>query len=74
MAELAAKHLITYGVKTVYVASRTYERAVNLAKVLNGSALSFDAFKEALYRAAPRSRIAEEIAAAMATAGGGAAA
>jgi len=51
MAELAAKHLISYGVKTVYVASRTYERAVSLAKTLNGAALDFDMFKEQLHRA-----------------------
>ena len=51
MAELAAKHLISYGVKTVYVASRTYERAANLARTLNGSALDFEAFKNELYRA-----------------------
>ncbi|MGP0564797.1 glutamyl-tRNA reductase [Nitrospina sp. 32_T5] len=51
MAELAARHLMTYGLKTVYVASRTYERAAGLAKTLNGSALGFDEFKEELYRA-----------------------
>ncbi len=51
MAELAAKHLISYGVKTVYVASRTYERAANLAKTLNGSALAFESFKNELHRA-----------------------
>lgn len=51
MAELAAKHLIAYGLKTVYVASRTYERAAGLAKRLNGSALDFAKFKEELYRA-----------------------
>jgi glutamyl-tRNA reductase len=51
MAELAAKHLISYGVKTVYVANRTYERAISLAKTLNGCALDFEAFKEELYRA-----------------------
>ncbi len=51
MAELAAKHLISYGVKTVYVASRTYERAANLAKTLNGSALDFQDFTEQLYKA-----------------------
>lgn len=51
MAELAAKHLISYGVKTVYVASRTYERAVNLARTLNGSALDFESFKKELHRA-----------------------
>ena len=51
MAELAAKHLISYGVKTVYVTSRTYDRAVNLARTLNGSALDFEAFKNELHRA-----------------------
>jgi glutamyl-tRNA reductase len=51
MAELAAKHLISYGIKTVYVASRTYERAAKLARTLNGSALDFEAFKNELYRA-----------------------
>jgi glutamyl-tRNA reductase len=51
MAELAAKHLISYGVKTIYVTSRTYERAANLARALNGSALDFEAFKNELYRA-----------------------
>ena len=51
MAELAAKHLISYGVKTVYVTSRTYERAANLARMLNGSALDFEAFKNELHRA-----------------------
>ena len=51
MAELAAKHLISYGVKTVYVTSRTYDRAANLARILNGSALDFEAFKNELHRA-----------------------
>jgi len=51
MAELAAKHLISYGVMTVYVTSRTYDRAVNLARTLNGSALDFEAFKNELHRA-----------------------
>ncbi|MZH05212.1 MAG: glutamyl-tRNA reductase [Nitrospinae bacterium] len=51
MAELAAKHLISYGVKTVYVASRTYERAAALAQTLNGCALDFDSFKEEMHRA-----------------------
>ena len=51
MAELAAKHLISYGVKTVYVASRNYERAANLARTLNGSALDFETFRNELYRA-----------------------
>ncbi|QPJ65920.1 MAG: glutamyl-tRNA reductase [Candidatus Nitrohelix vancouverensis] len=51
MAELAAKHLISYGVKTVYVASRTYERAVTLASTLNGAAIDFANFNEELHRA-----------------------
>ncbi|OGW15765.1 MAG: glutamyl-tRNA reductase [Nitrospinae bacterium RIFCSPLOWO2_12_FULL_47_7] len=51
MAELAAKQLISYGVKTVYVASRTYERAAGLAKTLNGCALAFDEFTKELHRA-----------------------
>ena len=51
MAELAAKHLISYGVKTVYVTSRTYDRAANLARTLNGSALDFEAFENELHRA-----------------------
>tara|TARA_B100000686_G_scaffold298423_1_gene331423 strand:+ start:637 stop:1914 length:1278 start_codon:yes stop_codon:yes gene_type:complete len=51
MAELAAKHLISYGVKTVYVASRTYERAAALAQSLNGCALDFESFKEEMHRA-----------------------
>jgi len=51
MAELAAKNLISYVVKTVYVCSRTYERAESLAKTLNGCALDFDMFKEEMHKA-----------------------
>lgn len=51
MAELAAARLISYGVKTVYVAGRTYERAASLAKTLNGCALDFNAFKEEMRKA-----------------------
>jgi len=51
MAELAAKHLISYGVKTVYVSSRTYERAVKLAETLNGSAVEFSNFANEMHRA-----------------------
>jgi glutamyl-tRNA reductase len=51
MGEIAAKHLISYGVKTVYVVSRTYERATTLAKTLNGCALPFDALASEMHRA-----------------------
>ncbi|MCK5229450.1 MAG: glutamyl-tRNA reductase [Desulfobulbaceae bacterium] len=40
MAELAAEHLITQGVGEVIVANRTFERAVNLARRFNGSAVA----------------------------------
>ena len=42
MAELAARHLINNGVKTVMVANRTFERAVELAEEFNGSAVRFE--------------------------------
>ncbi len=51
MAELAAKHLISYGAKTVYITSRTYERAAALAKTLNGCALDFSNFKDEMDKA-----------------------
>ncbi|MDH5767679.1 MAG: glutamyl-tRNA reductase [Nitrospirota bacterium] len=44
MAELAARHLISNGVKEVIVANRTYERACDLAKDFNGRPVKFDAF------------------------------
>jgi glutamyl-tRNA reductase len=44
MAELAARHLINNGVKTVLVANRTFERAVELATEFSGSAVRFEDF------------------------------
>jgi glutamyl-tRNA reductase len=44
MAELAARHLLNNGVKSVLVANRTFERAVELAKEFNGSAVRFEDF------------------------------
>ena len=44
MAELAARHLMNNGVKTLLVANRTFERAVDLAKEFNGSAVRFEDF------------------------------
>ncbi|MCX7913603.1 MAG: glutamyl-tRNA reductase [Thermodesulfovibrionales bacterium] len=50
MAELAARHLISNGVKDVKVANRTYERGCELAKEFNGKAVRFEDFlKELLY-------------------------
>ena len=44
MAELAARHLQRNGVKSVLVANRTFERAVELAGEFNGSAVHFEDF------------------------------
>jgi glutamyl-tRNA reductase len=50
MIELALKHLVAHGVKTVLVANRTYERAVDLATKFNGEAVHFDHLHEELKR------------------------
>lgn len=42
MAKTAARHLIAKGATSIRVANRTYERAVELAESLGGSALSFE--------------------------------
>ncbi len=42
MAELAAEHLVSQGVRKVTVANRTLARAMDLAKRFNGSAVSLD--------------------------------
>lgn len=44
MAELAARHLISSGVKTVLIANRTFERGCELAKEFNGRAVRFEDF------------------------------
>ena len=48
MAELAALHLKEAGAGRMLVVNRTFERAVDLAKRLDGEPLSFDAFDRAL--------------------------
>ncbi len=48
MAELAARHLITNGVKDVKVANRTYDRGCQLAKDFNGRAVRFEDFLKEL--------------------------
>lgn len=51
MSELAAKHLITNGVKNLIVANRTWERAQALAKEFNGEAVLFARILDILDRA-----------------------
>ncbi len=48
MGELAVRHLISEGVQRVLVTNRTYERAVELAKAFQGTAIPFDQISEAL--------------------------
>ncbi len=42
MAELAAAHLLNSGVDKIYVANRTFERGLELAKQFNGEAILFE--------------------------------
>lgn len=51
MAELAARHLLNNGVKTIMVANRTFERAVELANEFKGSAVRFEDFPNELVMA-----------------------
>jgi glutamyl-tRNA reductase len=44
MAELAARHLISNGVKEVLVSNRTYKRACDLAQEFNGRPVKFEEF------------------------------
>jgi glutamyl-tRNA reductase len=51
MGELAAKHLRRAGVSSVLVTNRTFERAVELAKVFQGAAVPFEHFTDHIDRA-----------------------
>ena len=48
MAELAARNLISNGVKDVFVTNRTYERAAELAREFDGKVVEFDDFIQEL--------------------------
>ncbi|SDZ99514.1 glutamyl-tRNA reductase [Desulfuromusa kysingii] len=50
MCELAAKHFINNGVSNVLVTNRTFSRAERLAEEFNGTAVSFENFREQLHR------------------------
>ncbi|MBQ9537347.1 MAG: glutamyl-tRNA reductase [Desulfovibrionaceae bacterium] len=51
MAELAAKHLLHFGIKQLYVANRTYAKAQSLAAEFNGEAVAFEQIAEYLPKA-----------------------
>ncbi|HKD00850.1 MAG TPA: glutamyl-tRNA reductase [Terriglobales bacterium] len=41
MSELAARHLMAHGAASIFVANRTYDRAIRLAQMFNGQAIEF---------------------------------
>ena len=48
MGELTAEHLHEHEVKQVFVANRSYERAMDLARRFGGEAVQFDSFEDRL--------------------------
>lgn len=51
MSELAARHLLSNGIKSIMVANRTFQRAVELAQELGGEPVKFEEFPNELKRA-----------------------
>jgi glutamyl-tRNA reductase len=41
MSELAARHLLAHGASSLFVANRTYDRAIRMAQKFNGQAIEF---------------------------------
>ena len=41
MSELAARHLLAHGAASIFVANRTYDRAIRLAEKFNGQAIEY---------------------------------
>jgi glutamyl-tRNA reductase len=51
MSELAARHLLAHGAASIFVANRTYDRAVQLAEKFSGKAILFEQLYETCDRA-----------------------
>jgi glutamyl-tRNA reductase len=51
MCELAARHLLAHGAGKIYVANRTFERAVALARKFNGEPLPFEKLYDTVEKA-----------------------
>jgi glutamyl-tRNA reductase len=51
MSELAARHLLAHGAESIFVANRTYDRAIRLAQKFEGQAIEFDRLYETCDRA-----------------------
>ena len=46
MSELAARHLLAHGAGSIFVANRTYEKALEMAERFHGNAIHFDKLYE----------------------------
>jgi glutamyl-tRNA reductase len=51
MSELAARHLLAHGAASIFVANRTYDRAIRMAQKFNGQAVEFDRLYDTCDRA-----------------------
>ena len=51
MTELAARHLLAHGAASIFVANRTYDRAIRLAQNFNGQAIEFNRLYDTCDRA-----------------------
>jgi glutamyl-tRNA reductase len=51
MSELAARHLLAHGAASIFVANRTYDRAIRMAQKFNGQAIEFDRLYDTCDRA-----------------------
>src|ERR1700686_805536 len=51
MSELAARHLIAHGATSIFVANRTYDRAIRLAHKFDGQAIEFSRLYDSCERA-----------------------
>jgi glutamyl-tRNA reductase len=49
MSELAAKHLLNYGVEKIFITNRTYARAVQMADNFHGTAVNFEKLQEKIH-------------------------
>jgi glutamyl-tRNA reductase len=51
MSELAARHLLAHGAASIFVANRTYDRAIRLAQKFDGQAIEFNRLYDSCERA-----------------------
>jgi len=51
MSELAARHLLAHGASSIFVANRTYDRAIRLAQKFQGQAIEFTRLYDTCERA-----------------------